>query len=154
MCREKYELVCFICDRWFKWQLQPWFMGRIKFYTQEIVLFRQDMLYRMRRSCLIPPSSEETNDPFEHVCFFSFINIKCPCLNFSSINKESYFFFVACHVWLAVDRHSNSSKWSLPIASHGATYYLELWPLFAFVPHTTHGTLLSLISIDNWMDGN
>lgn len=40
---------------------------RIKFYTQEIVLFRQDMLYRMRRSCLIPPSSEETNEPFEHL---------------------------------------------------------------------------------------
>ncbi|KAK6794878.1 hypothetical protein RDI58_008331 [Solanum bulbocastanum] len=40
---------------------------RIKFYTQDIVLFRHDMLYRMRRSCLIPPSTEETNDPFEHL---------------------------------------------------------------------------------------
>lgn len=40
---------------------------RIKFYTQEIVLFRQDLLYRMRRSSLIPPSTEETSDPFEHV---------------------------------------------------------------------------------------
>ncbi|KAL5995452.1 hypothetical protein ACLOJK_025514 [Asimina triloba] len=40
---------------------------RIKFYTQEIVFFRQDLLYRMRRSCLIPPSKEETNDPFEHL---------------------------------------------------------------------------------------
>ncbi|CAN4085428.1 unnamed protein product [Withania somnifera] len=40
---------------------------RIKFYNQEIVLFRQDMLYRMRRSCLIPPSTEETSDPFEHL---------------------------------------------------------------------------------------
>lgn len=40
---------------------------RVKFYTQEIVFFRQDLLYRMRRSCLIPPSTEETNDPFEHV---------------------------------------------------------------------------------------
>ncbi|XP_038724892.1 DNA polymerase epsilon subunit B isoform X2 [Tripterygium wilfordii] len=40
---------------------------RIKFYTQEIVFFRQDLLYRMRRSCLIPPSTEETNDPFEHL---------------------------------------------------------------------------------------
>ena len=29
--------------------------------------FRQDLLYRMRRSCLIPPSTEETDDPFEHV---------------------------------------------------------------------------------------
>ncbi|PKI53449.1 hypothetical protein CRG98_026139 [Punica granatum] len=40
---------------------------RIKFYSQEIVFFRQDLLYRMRRSCLIPPSTEETNDPFEHL---------------------------------------------------------------------------------------
>ncbi|XP_058079436.1 DNA polymerase epsilon subunit B [Magnolia sinica] len=40
---------------------------RIKFYTQEIVFFRQDLLYRMRRSCLIPPSKEETSDPFEHL---------------------------------------------------------------------------------------
>uniref|UniRef100_A0A0V0I1T5 DNA polymerase II subunit 2 n=1 Tax=Solanum chacoense TaxID=4108 RepID=A0A0V0I1T5_SOLCH len=32
---------------------------RIKFYTQDIVLFRHDMLYRMRRSCLIPPSTEK-----------------------------------------------------------------------------------------------
>ncbi|KAK8490390.1 hypothetical protein V6N13_076406 [Hibiscus sabdariffa] len=40
---------------------------RVKFYTQEIVFFRQDLLYRMRRSCLIPPSTEETDDPFEHL---------------------------------------------------------------------------------------
>ncbi|KAL6583692.1 hypothetical protein OROMI_002981 [Orobanche minor] len=40
---------------------------RIKFYTQEIVFFRQDMLYKMRRTCLMPPSTEETSDPFEHL---------------------------------------------------------------------------------------
>lgn len=40
---------------------------RVKFYTQEIVFFRQDLLYRMRRSCLVPPSTEETDDYFEHV---------------------------------------------------------------------------------------
>ncbi|KAK8550103.1 hypothetical protein V6N12_038834 [Hibiscus sabdariffa] len=40
---------------------------RVKFYTQEIVFLRQDLLYRMRRSCLIPPSTEETDDPFEHL---------------------------------------------------------------------------------------
>ncbi|KAL0417307.1 UNVERIFIED_CONTAM: DNA polymerase epsilon subunit B [Sesamum latifolium] len=40
---------------------------RIKFYTQEIVFFCEDMLYRMRRSCLMPPSTEETSDPFEHL---------------------------------------------------------------------------------------
>ncbi|KAL6967837.1 DNA-directed DNA polymerase epsilon, subunit B [Sarracenia purpurea var. burkii] len=40
---------------------------RVKFCTQEIVFFRQDLLYRMRRSCLIHPSAEETSDPFEHL---------------------------------------------------------------------------------------
>ncbi|GMN51451.1 hypothetical protein TIFTF001_020598 [Ficus carica] len=40
---------------------------RIKFFSQEIVFFREDMLYRMRRSCLMPPSTEETEDSFEHL---------------------------------------------------------------------------------------
>ncbi|CAI9270655.1 unnamed protein product [Lactuca saligna] len=40
---------------------------RIKFYTQEIVFFRQDLLYRMRRNCLIPSSTEETSEHFEHL---------------------------------------------------------------------------------------
>jgi hypothetical protein len=40
---------------------------RVKFYTQEIVFFRQDQLYTMRRSCLMPPSETETVDPFQHV---------------------------------------------------------------------------------------
>lgn len=46
--------------------IRAWF-SRVKFYTQEIVFFRQDLLYRMRRSCLIPPTAEETSDPFEHL---------------------------------------------------------------------------------------
>lgn len=51
---------------------------RIKFYTQEIVIFRQDLLYRMRRSCLIPPSTAETSDYFQHVSFhFSFVLLFC-----------------------------------------------------------------------------
>ncbi|XP_024023534.1 DNA polymerase epsilon subunit B [Morus notabilis] len=40
---------------------------RIKFLSQEIVFFREDLLYRMRRSCLMPPSTEETEDSFEHL---------------------------------------------------------------------------------------
>ncbi|XP_010418726.1 PREDICTED: DNA polymerase epsilon subunit B-like [Camelina sativa] len=40
---------------------------RVKFDNKEIVFFRQDLLYRMSRSCLITPSSEETTDPFEHL---------------------------------------------------------------------------------------
>uniref|UniRef100_A0A1J3HY24 DNA polymerase epsilon subunit n=1 Tax=Noccaea caerulescens TaxID=107243 RepID=A0A1J3HY24_NOCCA len=42
---------------------------RVKFYNQEIVFFRQDLLYRMRRSCLISPSTEETDDPFQHLVY-------------------------------------------------------------------------------------
>lgn len=57
------------------------FNCRVKFYTQEIVFFRHDLLYRMRRSCLMPPSTEETDDPFEHVLYshlstLSFSNTK------------------------------------------------------------------------------
>ncbi|ONH90465.1 hypothetical protein PRUPE_8G055400 [Prunus persica] len=40
---------------------------RMKFGSQEVVFFRQDLLYRMRRSCLMPPSTEETTDDFEHL---------------------------------------------------------------------------------------
>ncbi|CAH2060898.1 unnamed protein product [Thlaspi arvense] len=42
---------------------------RVKFYNQEIVFFRKDLLYQMRRSCLIAPSSEETDDPFKHLVY-------------------------------------------------------------------------------------
>ncbi|KAL8544793.1 hypothetical protein ACS0TY_005132 [Phlomoides rotata] len=37
----------------------------IKYYTQEILIFRQVLL--MRRSCLMPSSTEETSDPFEYL---------------------------------------------------------------------------------------
>ncbi|KAL2610780.1 hypothetical protein R1flu_022472 [Riccia fluitans] len=40
---------------------------RIRFYSQEIVLFREDLLYRMRRNCILPPSEEETQDDFHHL---------------------------------------------------------------------------------------
>uniref|UniRef100_A0A0E0QK29 DNA polymerase II subunit 2 n=1 Tax=Oryza rufipogon TaxID=4529 RepID=A0A0E0QK29_ORYRU len=48
-------------------ELQKHIPNAIFFYTQEIVFFQQDLLYRMRRSCLIPPTTEETSDPFEHL---------------------------------------------------------------------------------------
>lgn len=40
---------------------------RVRFYAQDIVLFREDLQYRMRRACIVIPSEEETNDPFEHL---------------------------------------------------------------------------------------
>ncbi|XP_076906459.1 DNA polymerase epsilon subunit B-like [Bidens hawaiensis] len=40
---------------------------RMKFCTQEIVFFRHDLLHRMKKSCLIPRSTEETSDDFEHL---------------------------------------------------------------------------------------
>ncbi|KAH9724728.1 DNA polymerase epsilon subunit B [Citrus sinensis] len=72
-------------------------LPRIKFYTQEIVFFRQDLLYRMRRSCLIPPSREETDDPFEHIVLadkseqkaFKYTGITC--FNPGSFSSDSTF---------------------------------------------------------------
>ncbi|XP_068307001.1 DNA polymerase epsilon subunit B [Pyrus communis] len=40
---------------------------RLKLGTKEVVFFRQDLLYRMRRSCLVPPCTVETDDHFEHL---------------------------------------------------------------------------------------
>eukprot|EP00850_Spirogloea_muscicola_P010866 SM000065S20215 [mRNA] locus=s65:288301:292052:- [translate_table: standard] len=40
---------------------------RIKYYSQEIVVFRYDLLQRMRRACVIPPSNSETKEPFHHL---------------------------------------------------------------------------------------
>ncbi|TQD69443.1 hypothetical protein C1H46_045024 [Malus baccata] len=40
---------------------------RLKLGTKDVVFFRQDLLYRMRRSCLVPPCAIETDDHFEHV---------------------------------------------------------------------------------------
>ncbi|EFJ04303.1 hypothetical protein SELMODRAFT_236997 [Selaginella moellendorffii] len=40
---------------------------RIRFFSQEIVLFRENLLYRMRRLCIVTPSDEETTEPFEHL---------------------------------------------------------------------------------------
>ncbi|ONK80521.1 uncharacterized protein A4U43_C01F18770 [Asparagus officinalis] len=52
---------------------------RVKFYTQEIVFFRQHLLYRMTRSSLIPPLTEETSDPFEHlVATITYQSHLCP----------------------------------------------------------------------------
>ncbi|KAM7482881.1 hypothetical protein LguiB_007464 [Lonicera macranthoides] len=70
---------------------------RIKFYTQEIVFFREDLLYRMRRSCLMPPSTEETSDPFEHIVLgdrseqkaFNYTGITC--FNPGSFSNDSTF---------------------------------------------------------------
>lgn len=79
-------------------QNSVWWFSRIKFYTQEIVFFRQDLLYRMRRSSLIPPSTEETSDPFEHVgWFFSLLNFpdNQKLKNFDSANGIILFQLVA-----------------------------------------------------------
>ncbi|KAM1938384.1 hypothetical protein ACFX15_015412 [Malus domestica] len=40
---------------------------RLKLGTKDVVFFHQDLLYRMRRSCLVPPCAIETDDHFEHV---------------------------------------------------------------------------------------
>ena len=40
---------------------------RIRFHTQEIVIFRENLLSRMRRCCVVPPRTEETVDLTEHL---------------------------------------------------------------------------------------
>jgi hypothetical protein len=45
----------------------PFLFCRIRFYTQEIVVFREDLLHKMRRACVVPPSDKETADPFQQV---------------------------------------------------------------------------------------
>eukprot|EP00897_Mesotaenium_endlicherianum_P003690 jgi/Mesen1/3349/ME000191S02482 len=40
---------------------------RIRFYAQDIVVFRDDLQHRMRRSCVVKPSEDETSDPFQHL---------------------------------------------------------------------------------------
>ncbi|KAF5734067.1 hypothetical protein HS088_TW16G00509 [Tripterygium wilfordii] len=62
-----------------------------------IVFFHQDLLYRMRGPCLIPPSTEETNDPFEHIVLgdkseqkaFKYTGITC--FNPGSFSNDSTF---------------------------------------------------------------
>ncbi|KAI6694326.1 hypothetical protein NL676_022036, partial [Syzygium grande] len=40
---------------------------RIAFQMPYFQAILAHLLYRMRRSCLMPPSTEETSDPFEHL---------------------------------------------------------------------------------------
>jgi len=39
---------------------------RIRYYTQEIVVFREDLLHKMRKHCILPPS-DETENLSEHL---------------------------------------------------------------------------------------
>lgn len=96
------------------------FHCRIKFYTQEIVFFRHDLLYRMRRSCLMPPSTEETDDPFEHV-FFS--PTSQPCL-----------FQTSCWYYVLRIFINETNK-----------LCLFLWQLVATITHQSHLCPLPLI---------
>merc|ERR1712228_1143755 len=41
---------------------------RIRFGTQEIVVFRHDLLQKMRRNCVIVPELEESKDLTNHLC--------------------------------------------------------------------------------------
>lgn len=40
---------------------------RIRYYTQEIVVFRDDLLSRLRRHCVVPPEPSPSGDYTEHV---------------------------------------------------------------------------------------
>lgn len=100
---------------------------RVKFYTQEIVFFRQDLLYRMRRSCLVPPSTEETDDHFEHVTISSifpqtYIYLVDQSYSLSMVVYEANGFQFS----VAACCYNNPSKSSLPTSSLSAAHYLEL----------------------------
>lgn len=41
---------------------------RIRFGTQEIVVFRQDLLQKMRRNCVVVPKVSESTDMTNHLC--------------------------------------------------------------------------------------
>lgn len=116
--------------------------NRIKFYTQEIVLFRQDLLYRMRRSCLIPPSTEETSDPFEHVrSVFIFLILDFFWHHRSLKLRVLILFLAACC-------DDNTSEPSLPPSFDRSTHYLELWSQSTPLSNPAYGTFLFLVYIE------
>lgn len=81
------------------------------------MFLRQDMLYRMRRSCLIPPSADDTSDPFEHVSPFPDIHKPLWLMGFMS--HGTYLSFAACCYY-------NSSKPPLPSAFECTAHHMEL----------------------------
>jgi hypothetical protein len=48
--------------------VSPPFPCRIQYCTQEIVVFREDLLSKMQRHCVLPPNNSPTIDPHLHVC--------------------------------------------------------------------------------------
>ena len=42
-------------------------LDRIKYFTQEIVIFREDLLNKLRRNCILPPNEEQEPDTTQHV---------------------------------------------------------------------------------------
>lgn len=117
---------------------------RIKYYTQEIVIFRQDLLYRMRRSCLMPSSTDETSDPFEHVSLFFYIFYPVNSQNkIFKVYKLIVFFSAAC-------RYHNTSKPSVPPAFECTTHHLELWSLSSLASNSTNSNTSSLLTLKRW----
>jgi len=41
--------------------------NRLYFFTQEIVIFREDLVSRMRRNCIVPPDENTEPDVSKHV---------------------------------------------------------------------------------------
>lgn len=91
------------------------------------------MLYRMRRSCLIPPSTEETSDPFEHVNYLHSLKV---WILFGIIGRNSGYAHVLFSLQLVATIIHQSHLCPLPLTvqpiiwnyDHG----LHLYP----TPHT------------------
>jgi len=47
-------------------------MKRLYFFTQEIVIFREDLVNRMRRNCIVPPDENNEPDVSKHVSLIKF----------------------------------------------------------------------------------
>lgn len=113
---------------------------RVKFYSQEIVFFREDLLYRMRRSCLMPPSTEETEDSFEHVIFSPpyIFSAELWLLTFKTWSHESNWIQIS----LAACCYHNPSESPLPTSAFCATDYLELWSRPLSLSQPAYGSAL------------
>jgi len=68
-------------------------MKRLYFFTQEIVIFREDLVNRMRRNCIVPPDENNEPDVSKHVSLIKFFtpNWKFFLNNNNYNNNNKYF---------------------------------------------------------------
>lgn len=128
------------------------------------MLFREDLQYRMRRSCICTPSEDETSDPFEHVShpwlLFAFPYDSTPFKSFGflPVMQQSLHYGLTPHlrstnlvhppsqVWafwsiIAAHCNHNTPKPSVPIATDNTAHYMELWSCSLIVSNPPYGKM-------------